>query len=292
MANDNDRNSQSINIQVEYILRADNLVARTFSLWKRKLPQYIIIVGLVGLALALIQTLVLSAMFGFAGIGLMEYIGTNPLDAIIRLPPNTTPISALATTFILSFIGLLVYSVFGGAAIKYALTDYANPGSGDIKESFSFTVDRVIPLVGVQSLISLITLGLLFVVDMMLLIEPIISLVVIVLGVYFIVRLSTMLAVVINEVDIPKVAVARSWKMTKGYFWHILIGQLLMGIIVFIFTLAIGLAIGISFVSLIPSSEILVVVSIFISSVFLSPLNYIFQAVLYKDLETRDSANN
>ena len=144
----------------EYELNASGLVGRTFSLWSRKLPIYIVIVGITGAVLVLFQAIMLFLVFGSTGILLLEFIGTSPLDTIFSLVFFAIPSDILLPLIILTLIGLLVYVIVGGAAIKYALTDYLNPGAGSLNESFSFAFRLAIPLLIVQFLHSLIILGL------------------------------------------------------------------------------------------------------------------------------------
>ena len=268
------------------------LVSQTFSLWSRKVFQYVIIVGITGLVLSLIEMVILYAMFGVYGILLIDYIGSSPLDAVFNLISGSLTSEYLTIAIVLSFVNLLVYAIVAGAAIDYAVDDYENPGSGNIRESFSFAAGRMVDLILVQFVQALIIIPLAFFAVILLYIQPLISLALLVLILYVAVRLAPSMAVVVIEEKSAIPAILRSWQITSGLFWHIFAGQILMGILVFILTLVIGVFVG-TFVGLL-LADILIAVFIgsMIASLFLSSVSYIFLAVLYKDLEARGTSGD
>jgi len=271
----------------DYELNASGLVGRTFSLWRRKLPIYVMIVGITGAVLVALQGMMLFLMFGIPGFALLEFIGTSTLDTIFSLVFYNIP-SIIFPLIALTLIGLLVYVIVGGAAIKYALTDYMNPGAGDLNESFSFALKLAAPLLIVQFLQSLIILGLAALAVLTIYSQPLVSLGTIFAVLYIAARLAPAPAVVIAEERAPTDALSRTWQITGGLSIHVLLGQVLMAIVFMIVTIAISVIVGIGLVFIITSLEILILVTTFVTSLLLSPLNYIFQAVIYKDLEARD----
>ena len=271
----------------DYELNASGLVGKTFNLWRRKLPIYVAIVGLVGVALALFQAIILFLIFGLQGFALLEFIGTSTLDTIFSLVFYNIP-SIIFPLIALTLIGLLVYVIVGGAAIKYALTDYMKPGAGNLNESFSFALKLAAPLLIVQFLQSLIILGLAALAVITIYSQPLVSLGTIFAVLYIAARLAPAPAVVIAEERAPTDALSRTWQITGGLSLHVLIGQVLMAIVFMIVTIAISLAFGIGLAFIITSLEVIILVTTFVTSLLLSPLNYIFQAVIYKDLEARD----
>ncbi|MHA1576583.1 MAG: hypothetical protein ACTSU3_04415 [Candidatus Thorarchaeota archaeon] len=291
MAIDDGPGPQGVKLRSSYALGVDGLVGRTISLWSRKLPQYALIVGITGVALVIIQSIALISLFGLVGLELLEFIGTSPIDSIFSIVLYEIPANVLLVIFILSLFGLVVYAVVAGAAINYSLTDYENPGTADIGESFSIALGRASSLIGVQVLQSLIVLGLAVVAVLTIYIDFIISFVVIIVVLYIAVRLAPAPAIVIAEDQSSIGALLRSWQITGGLFWHVFLGQLLMGIVLIIIDLAIAVGVGIGFLVIIPNLELLLLVSAIITSLLLSPINYIFQAVLYKDLEARGTAS-
>ncbi len=271
----------------ENILSVTDLVSTTLSLWSRKLPIYIAIVGLVGVALALFQAIILFLIFGLTGFAFLEFIGTSTLDTIFSLVFYNIP-SIIFPLIALTLIGLLVYVLVGGAAIKYALTDYMKPGAGNLNESFSFALKLAAPLLIVQFLQSLIILGLAALAVLTIYSQPLVSLGTIFAVLYIAARLAPAPAVVIAEELAPTDALSRTWQITGGLSLHVLFGQVLMAIVFMIVTIAISLAFGIGLVFIITSLEVLVLITTIITSLLLSPLNYIFQVVIFKDLEARD----
>lgn len=288
MGANSETNPQPTKTRSEYTLNATGLVSNTFSLWSRKLPIYTVIVGIAGVVLVLFQAIMLFFIFGFPGFALLEFIGTSTLDTIFSLIFFGISIEILIPIILLTLIGLLAYVIVGGAAIRYALTDYMNPGSGNRNESFSFAFRLAIPLLIVQFLQSLIVLGLVALSVLTIYLYPLVSLGSIFAVLYVAARLAPAPAVVIAEERAPLDALSRTWQITGGLSLHVLFGQVLMAILFMIVTIAISGAVVIGLVFIIPSWEILILITTFITSLLLSPLNYIFQAVIYKDLEAQD----
>jgi len=277
--------------QVDYELGVAGLVGKAIILWKRKLPKYMVIIGIAGVALTILQAMVLFFLFGAAGLELLEFVGTSTLDSVFSLILYPIFPEYLIIIFALTIFGLIIYAIIAGAAIHYTLTDYENRGSGTIGESFSYSAKLAIPLIGVQLIESLIVVSLAAISVVLMFIDALISLVMIIPTLYIAVRLAPALAIVISEERYPIQALRRSWQITARSFWHVFVGQLLMIIVVMI--IDIGVAVGIAFIlpSIIPELgfSILAVTLIF-SGVF-SSMNYIFLAVLYKDLEARENIN-
>jgi len=277
--------------QVDYELGVAGLVGKAIILWKRKLPKYMVIIGIAGVALTILQAMVLFFLFGAAGLELLEFVRTSTLNSVFSLILYPIFPEYLIIIFALTIFGLIIYAIIAGAAIHYTLTDYENRGSGTIGESFSYSAKLAIPLIGVQLIESLIVVSLAAISVVLMFIDALISLVMIIPTLYIAVRLAPALAIVISEERYPIQALRRSWQITARSFWHVFVGQLLMIIVVMI--IDIGVAVGIAFIlpSIIPELgfSILAVTLIF-SGVF-SSMNYIFLAVLYKDLEARENIN-
>jgi len=278
--------------QSVYELGVFGLVGKTFGLWRRNLIQYIVIVGVTGVALVLIQALSLIFLLGSVGPSYLDFIGTAPLDSAISLFLTTEPfqVVVLLILFFLTILGLLVYSIVAGAAINYAVNDYTKPGSGNISESFSFAFDHAQSLVGTQLLQSLIIVGLSVLALLSGAISSLVMFAMIFLILYIAVRLSPALATVVTEDQSTLTALSRSWQITGGFFSHVFFAQILMSIAVIVVDLIIGIIAVVILVSFIPSMESAIIVATITASLILSPLNYIYLAVLYKDLEARGTA--
>ena len=275
-----------------YELGVFGLVGKTFGLWRRNLIQYIVIVGVTGVALVLIQALLLFFFLGNIGPSYLDFIGTAPLDSAISLFLTTEPfqVVVLLILFILTIVGLMVYSIVAGAAINYALNDYTKPGSGNIGESFSFAFDHAPSLVGTQLLLSLIIVGLTVLALLSAAISSLIMFAMIFLVLYIAARLAPSLATVITEDQSVVTALSRSWQITGGFFSHVFFAQILMSIAVIVVDLVIGITAVLILVAFVPSMESALIVARITASLILSPLNYIYLAVLYKDLEARGTA--
>jgi len=278
--------------QSVYELGVFGLVGKTFGLWRRNLIQYIVIVGVTGVALVLIQALSLFFLLGNDGLSYLDFIGTAPLDSVISLFLTTEPfhVVVLLVLFLLTIVGLLVYSIVAGAAIKYAITDYTRPGSGSISESFSFAIDRAPSLAGTQLLQSLIIVGLAVLALLSVAISSLIMFAMIFLILYIGVRLAPALATVVTEDQSAVTALSRSWQITGGFFSHVFLAQILMSIAVLVVDLVIGFVAVVILLSFIPSLDAAIIFATIAASLILSPLNYIYLAVLYKDLEARGTA--
>lgn len=263
------------------------LVSETVKLWTRKLPQYILIVGITGLLFSVMEIVIILSMIGFGGLYLLDYIGITPIDTIFGflIMPFTNEI--LVVFLILSFLSLIVYAVIGGAAIDYAFDDYENPGSANIGNSFSFALGRAIHLIGVQFIQSIVIVPLGIIAMLFLIVNPIFSLALICLMLYIAVRLGVAVAIVITEEKSAIPALSRSWQITGGLFWHVFVGQILMGIISLILSLVIAIIIGMIVVIVIFDINSAVALGTIIASIVIGALPYIFQAVLYKDLQSR-----
>ncbi|MCK4568481.1 MAG: hypothetical protein KAU48_14335 [Candidatus Thorarchaeota archaeon] len=288
MGIDSGTNPQPTKKSSENKLGVTGLISTTFNLWSRKLSIYIVIVGITGVALVLFQALYLYSIFGLTGFALLEFIGTSPLDAIFSLVFFYIPSSFLIPIIMLTLIGLIVYAIVAGAAIRYALIDYESPGSGNMSESLSFAWRFAVPLFGVQLLQSLIILGISALAVLSFYYQPIVSLGLIFAVLYIAVRLAPAPAIVIAEERPPINALSRSWQMTGVAFWHVFFGQLLMASVFMIVTVALSAVVVIGLVFIVSSLEMIILITTVFTSLLLSPLNYIFQAVIFKDLEARD----
>ena len=278
--------------QSVYELGVFGLVGKTFGLWRRNLVQYIVIVGATGVALVLIQALLLFSLLGNVGPSYLDFIGTAPLDSAISLFLTTEPfqVAVLLILFFITIVGLLVYSIIAGAAINYAINDYTKPGSGNISESFSFAFDRAPSLIGTQLVQSLIIVGLAVLALLSVIISSLVMFAMIFLILYIGVRLAPALATVVTEDQTTLTALSRSWQITGGFFSHVFLAQILMAIAVIVVDLVIGVIAVMILVSIIPGIDAAILIATIATSLFLSPLNYIYLAVLYKDLEARGTA--
>lgn len=280
------------------------LVSRTFTLWTRKLIQYIMIAGLPVIIFAVLEFLVLYAFLGsFASI----YIGTissNPLSFILNLFLLTGDLTIMMIIISLTFASVIISSFVAGATYKFAFDNYGSPDGGDVRESFSFTIGKLVPLILMQLIVSGIIMAIMLP-GLILMMGSIIAfdLAAIVLGfgvmmisllisLYVTVRLSVAVVLVITEDNSVIDSLKRAFAMTSGQFWHIFAGQILMGIVVLLLGMVL-IVIAIPLALVFGSATIgVLVVAVFIgiiSQLFFSPMSYIFGIVLYRDLQSRTS---
>jgi len=64
----------------DFTVSALDLVTRTFKVWVRKLPSYILIVGLLGVAFSLLQFAVFYALYGTLAFDLLLYVSTDNIN--------------------------------------------------------------------------------------------------------------------------------------------------------------------------------------------------------------------
>jgi len=289
----------------DFTVSAWDLVTRTFKIWVRKLPSYIIIVGLLGVAFSLLQFAVFYALYGTLAFDLVTYVSADIINTLLGLAtaPTVMGIGVIILAIVLTIVGIVVNAVIAGGGIKFALDDYGSH-QADVGTSLSFAFSRLSTMIVAQFLLALIVSGALApgmyflfgalaafdpfnpsmdALNMIMMALPLI-LIGLIVALYFSIRLSPTSAVVIAE-DLGAIdSVKRAWELTTGNFWHIFGGQILLGIAVGF----IGVVLGMLLFPLAFYGQALVLyVSVLISSLLFSAINYVFAAVLYKDLESR-----
>ena len=291
----------------DFTVSALDLVTRTFKVWIRKLPSYILIVGLLGVAFSLLEFAVFYALYGTLAFDLLLYVGTDIINTLLGIA-TAEPVLAIeiiTIAIVLTVIGMIVNAVIAGGGIKFALDDYGSH-QADVGTSLSFAFSRISTMIVAQFLLALIVTGAMAP-GMFLLFDALAGIDLLnpsmeaisammsglaILGVgaivalYFSIRLNPTSAVVIAE-DLGAIAsMKRAWELTTGNFWHIFGGQILLGIAV----LAIALVVEIFLSPLaLYGSAVLLYISALIFSLLFGAISYIFAAVLYRDLKSRSS---
>lgn len=285
----------------DYSLSATGLISRMFSLWSRKLTQYIIIIGFFGAACAGVSFLLLFTLFG--GIGVID---AEPISYFFSFFTYTTlpDMTFITVTLLFAVVAFVINAIVIGATIKFALDDYSGIRA-DIGMSISHSTGKMMNLMIVQLLISLLisaatipglalmssamegfdisdpfnpifspeSIETLLTAFGLLLIGGIVVL-------YLVVRLAPTLAIVIDTDLSPIDSLKKSWELTSGNVVHVFAGQILLGIVMIV----IGAIVSAVAYSLYPFD--LVVASIATALLFGS-LNYIYAVVLYRDLSSR-----
>ncbi len=292
----------------DFKLSMIGLVTKTIDLWVKKLLKYASIM-LVPAALVIVLDLaVLYVLLGSDAISKLAEISSNPVSVILNLllSPESVSLSPVVSVG-LGVLGLVVYTVAAGAAIKFTLDGYGSSQVGNVKSSFSFAFSRLSVLIGVQLALSLITsvvalpllIGLSwflltfdpenpYSIDMnLLMLVFILMLVLLPIMIYISVRFVPLLAVPIAEEHGIIGSLKRAWALTHGKFWHVFGAQFILNIIGGI----IGSVIGSMGSALLYAGEWIVTPAVTILSVLIvGPLDYVFVAVLIKDLQPRAEA--
>ena len=287
----------------DYSLSAFGLVSKTIGLWTSKFVQYVVIVGLVSVALTLISFVTLSTLFGVIG-----FLGTDPISyvfSIFTLPPfPDTTLIAISITF--AVIAFVIGAVLTGAAIKFTLDDYAGQ-KADIGLSFSHSFGKVARIVTVQLvmtfIVSIVMFPSLAMMTMSLegfdisdpynpIITPesiqllIMGSILLLVGGIFVLYISTRLypaTAIVVDTDLSAIdALRKSWEITSGNVLHVLGAVFLMGIV----TALLGL-LGLGITAVLPLNPYAIVIEVSITSLLFSALLPIFITVLYRDLMSR-----
>jgi hypothetical protein len=289
----------------DFTVSALDLVTRTFKVWVRKLPSYILIVGLLGVAFSLLQLGVFYALYGLLAFDLLIYASSDIITTFMGFvtAEPVLAIEIIIIAIVLSVVGMVVNAVIAGGGIKFALDDYGSH-QADVGTSLSFAFSRLSTMIVAQLVLILIISGamapgLFLSLDALAAIdiynpsmESFSALMtgIVVLGVgfivsfYFGIRLAPTSAVVIAE-DLGAIdSVKRAWALTAGNFWHIFGGQIFMGIAMLV--IALGVEILLSPILVYGQNVMLYALAIF-GALLLSAINYVFAAVLYRDLESR-----
>jgi len=285
----------------DFTVSALGLVTRTLKVWVRKLPSYILIVGLIGVTFSLLQLAVFYALYGTLAFDLLIYVGADIINTLMGLfvtAPTAMAIEIIIIAIVLTVVGMVVNAVLAGGGIKFALDDYGSH-QADVGTSFSFAFSRLPTMIVAQFLLALIVSGAsapgtyflfyaLFSVDSSSLIMTLMAIplpwIGLIVSLYFSIRLSPTSAVIVAE-DLGAIdSMKKAWKLTTGNFWHIFGGQIPLVIALVV----IGLVVGMLLFPLAFYGQALVLyVSALISSLLFGAISYVFAAVLYKDLESR-----
>ncbi|TXT57431.1 MAG: conserved membrane protein of unknown function [Candidatus Thorarchaeota archaeon] len=292
-------------VDEKYKVSAIEAVSRTLSLFFRKFGTY----ALVGLAASIFAlSVILVLIFVLPPLppqDLQEIINAQgDLVAILTLlweNFGTALAPILLIMAVLAIIGIVYYTILGGAATNVALENYGDPSRGEFVSSLSKAFGRTPTLFLYQILVTLLTVLLLlpgFIafaplltitdptnIDMAVLEAALIGVLLLLIGViilfYLLVRLTPAIAVIMAEDVSAFGAISRSIELTSGNFLHVFGARIGLAIA----SMVIGLGIDIV-VSFLPGL-FYAIGYLFLSAIILTSLDYIFAAVIYKDLLAR-----
>ncbi|RDE12027.1 MAG: hypothetical protein C4K47_08865 [Candidatus Thorarchaeota archaeon] len=286
----------------EFRVDAVGLVSRTFGLWSRRIVGYITISAIAAIGLTALEAGVFLSLFGAAGLSNVGEVSADPLSFLLSLVMSTTITSFFTVMAILMIVEMVVYAVVGGAVTKLAMDNYSSPQGGTVGDSVSFAFGRVPTLIGSQLVVSLISTAILIPLVLVLLTFLTIDIYspeAVTFALYAIVimffslaavlyvtmRFAPLVAVVIGEGLSAVESIKRTFSLTGHRFWHIFGARVLLMIIVMLFSVVITLFVGMITSNVDPLYSIVYGV---IAALLLNPLDYVFQAVLWKDLLARE----
>jgi len=295
----------------DFTVSALDLVMRTLKVWVRKLPSYILIVGLLGAVFSLLGLAVFYALYGVTAFELVNYVSTDIINALLGFTLADPPlaIEIILIAIVLTVVGMAANAVIAGAGIKFALDDYGSH-QADVGTSLSFAFSRLSTMIVAQFLLALIIMGplapgMFLILGSFASIDPLnpsmealsammTGLGILVLGaivaLFFAIRLAPTIAVVVAE-DLSVVdSLKRAWQLTAGNFLHIFGGQILLGIALAVFTIVVEVLLS-SLETAYGSVVYLYFVALTVMLLF-GAINYVFAAVLYKDLESRSRVDS
>ncbi len=284
---------------------------RTLKVWVRKLPSYILIVGLLGAVFSLLGLAVFYALYGVTAFELVNYVSTDIINALLGFTLADSPlaIEIILIAIVLTVVGMAANAVIAGAGIKFALDDYGSH-QADVGTSLSFAFSRLSTMIVAQFLLALIIMGplapgMFLILGSFASIDPLnpsmealsammTGLGILVLGaivaLFFAIRLAPTIAVVVAE-DLSVVdSLKRAWQLTAGNFLHIFGGQILLGIAMLIFTMVVEVLL--SPLETAYGSVVYLYFTALVTMLFFGAISYVFAAVLYKDLESRSRVDS
>ena len=293
-------------VEPDFTVSALDLVMRTLKVWVRKLPSYILIVGLLGAVFSLLGLAVFYALYGMNAFELVLYIGTDIINALlgVTLAVPALAIEIILIAIVLTVVGMAINAVIAGAGIKFALDDYGSH-QADVGTSLSFALSRLSTMIVAQFLLALIVMGplapgMFLILGSLASIDPLdpsmealgammtgLGFLVIggIVALFFAIRLAPTLAVVVAE-DLSVVdSLKRAWQLTSGNFLHIFGGQILLGIALALFTLVVETLL--SPLEAVYGTLIYLYIARLLIMLLFGAISYVFAAVLYKDLESR-----
>jgi hypothetical protein len=289
----------------DFTVSALDLVTRTLKVWVRKLPSYILIVGLLGVAFSLLQLAVFYALYGLLAFDLLLYVSSDIITTIMGIvtAEPLLAIEIIAIAIVLSVVGIIVNAIIAGGGIKFALDDYGSH-QAEVGASLSFAFSRLSTMIVAQLILTLIISGpmapgLFLMLGSLASLDPynptmealsailtgfVILGIGLIVSLYFGIRLAPTSAIVVAE-DLSAIdSVKRAWALTTGNFWHIFGGQILLGIAVAIIAFVVELLLS---PVLVYGLNVMLFVSAIVSALLFSAISYVFAAVLYRDLESR-----
>jgi hypothetical protein len=278
-------------------MSAIELWTTTIKVWVRNIIPYILLIGVIVVVLNAVEIFIAEFLFQNGYIGLPSDI-LNYLSTLVEVVmfPGTIALDLttyLLVSFVFLLIGLIINAVLAGAGVKLAI-DTLSEDEGTLGKSLGAAFSKAPGLILVLLVISLLNSVLLSVPSVLLLQGMVLEdlnlavnglgffVVSMVLVSFITVRFQPVFGVVMTEDCSTSEALSRSFALTKGNFWHIVIGYILTFMVIFMVESLFGLLSGT--LASFYGDELGIALVTLISMLFTSSMMYAFQGVLYKDL--------
>jgi hypothetical protein len=286
-----------------YAIGASTQVSTVLSLFGKRISAYVGIM-MIPLIYSFIFSTIMFLLFGEEMLQYIGYLGSEPVSFIYGtyqllgqpIPPEVLG-PYVGVGGVLMLIGFVLSVLTLGAAISIALRTYTGQSSS-IGSGFGSALERFPTLLVVTLIISSIYAIIMIPIQesLLLILDAMQSMdfdtmtqatsTVLVLAIVFILVVALFYpngAVVIEEDQSTGGSISRTIGLTRNSYLHTLAGIILFHVILVVITLVIELGLG--FIM----GDIGLLIIPFASMLIITPLTYIYQAVLYKDLAARST---
>jgi hypothetical protein len=286
----------------QYAIGVSTQVSTVLSLYGKRISAYVGIM-IIPVIYSFVFSSIMYLVFGPAMLLYIGYLGSEPVSFIwgtFLLLDEPIPPGVLGPFVgvggVLMLIGFVLNILVLGAAISIALRTYTGQESA-MGSGFSSALERFPTLLTV-----ILIIGSIYAVIMIPIQEALLAMLdamqimdldamtqatgmLLVMAIVYILVVTILYpnaAVVMEEGKSAGGSISRTVSLTKSNFLHTLGGIILFHIILMVITLAFefGLAMFLG-------SDLTFLITPFLSMLILTPLTYIYQAVLYKDLAAR-----
>jgi hypothetical protein len=299
LAIEDDRKPASIDDQ--YAIGLSTQVSTVLSLFGKRISAYIGIM-LIPVIYSFLFSTIMYLVFGEEMLSYIRYLGSEPVSFIygiflLQSEPISPSVFApfIGVGGVLMLIGFVLNILVLGAAVSIALRTYtgqdASMGSG-----FGSALERFPTLLVVMLIIGSIYATIMIPIQesLVLLYDATIAMdldammqvsgTLLALAIVYILVVAFFYpngAVVMGEDQSAGGSISRTIGLTRNNYLHALAGIILFHVILVVITLAIDLGLGFFI------GDLALLVTPFASMLIITPLTYIYQAVLYKDLAAR-----
>jgi hypothetical protein len=286
-----------------YAIGASTQVSTVLSLFGKRISAYVGIM-MIPLIYSFIFSTIMFLLFGEEMLQYIGYLGSEPVSFIYGtyqllgqpIPPEVLG-PYVGVGGVLMLIGFVLSVLTLGAAISIALRTYTGQSSS-IGSGFGSALERFPTLLLVTLIISSIYAIIMIPIQesLLLILDAMQGMdfdamtqatsTVLVLAIVFILVVALFYpngAVVMEEDQSTSGSISRTIGLTRNSYLHTLAGIILFHVILVVITLVIELGLG--FIM----GDIGLLIIPFASMLIITPLTYIYQAVLYKDLAARST---